>query len=149
VPIARIDFAPSHRPPTAGRALLATFAAIAGSLAADALVVVIGQALFPATRGYDHFQFGDYATLTIVGIVIAALGWPVITRISSAPRWVYSRLAVLVTVVLLLPDLWLLHQRQPGRAVAVLMVMHLAIAVITYYAMVLIARASPSESSES
>jgi hypothetical protein len=34
--------------------------------------------------------------------------------------------------VLLLPDVYILHQGQPARAVAVLMVMHLAIALITY-----------------
>jgi hypothetical protein len=52
-----------------------------------------------------------------------------------------SRLAVLVTLVLLLPDVWLLHQHQPPRAVAVLIGMHLAIAVVTYFALVLLAPA--------
>ena len=65
-------------------------------------------------------------------MVIACLAWPVVTRISSAPRWLFFRLAVLVTLVLWLPDLYLLDLGQPGRAVAVLMVMHLAIALVTY-----------------
>jgi len=46
---------------------MATLAAVAGSLAADALLVVIGQAVFPGTRGYAHFQFHDYAKLTVIG----------------------------------------------------------------------------------
>ena len=120
--------------------LLALAVSIAGSLAADAILVVIGTTLFPSTKGYAHFQFHDYAKLTVIGVVIACLAWPVVTRISSAPRWLFFRLAVLVTLVLWLPDLYLLDLGQPGRAVAVLMVMHLAIALVTYNSLVHIAR---------
>ena len=97
--------------------------------------------MFPSTKGYVHFQFGDYAKLTVVGVIIACAGWPVVTRFSGAPRWVFLRLAVLVTIVLLLPDLYILHQGQPGSAVGVLMVMHLAIALVTYN---LLVRAAPA-----
>ena len=142
--LARVDFAPSHRQPSAARVLLALAVSIAGSLAADAILVVIGTTLFPSTKGYVHFQFHDYAKLTIIGVVIACLAWPVVTRISSAPRWLFFRLAVLVTLVLWLPDLYLLDLGQPGRAVAVLMVMHLAIALVTYYSLVYIARVRPA-----
>ena len=76
--------------------------------------------------------------------MIACLAWPVVTRISSAPRWLFLRLAVLVTVVLWLPDLYLLDLGQPGSAVAVLMVMHLAIALVTYNSLVHIARVRPA-----
>jgi hypothetical protein len=135
----RVDFAPAHRQPAVTRMGLATGAAIAGSLLADALIVVVAEALFPSTKGYVHFHFGDYAKLTIIGVLVACLGWLVITRLSSAPRWIYARLAVVVTLVLLLPDVWLLHQRQPGKAVAALMAMHVAIALVTYWAVVLLA----------
>ena len=46
----------------------------------------------------------------------------------------------MVTLVLWLPDLYLLDLGQPGRAVAVLMVMHLAIALVTYNCLMHIAR---------
>lgn len=62
------------------------------------------------------------AQLTIIGLVIACLAWLVVTRISSAPRWLFFRLAVLVTLVLWLSDLYLLDLGQPGQAVAVLRV---------------------------
>jgi Family of unknown function (DUF6069) len=137
--LARVDFAPAHRQPSAVRVIAATAASLAGSLAADALLVVIGTALFPATKGYPHFRFPDYAKLTIIGVLIACVGWPIVTRISSSPRWLFFRLAILVTLVLLLPDLYLLYRGQPARAVAVLMVMHLAIAVVTYNCLVHIA----------
>src|SRR5580698_11339628 len=128
----RLDFAPRHRQPGWGRIALATVASVAGSLAADALLVVIGQAVFPSTRGFVHFQFGDYAKLTVIGVLIACAGWPVVTRVSSAPRWLFFRLAVLTTLVLWLPDLYILHGGAPPKAVAVLMVMHVAIALVTY-----------------
>jgi hypothetical protein len=140
----RVDFASAHRQPSAGRVLAATIASVAGSLAADALLVVIGQAVFPSTRGYAHFQFSDYSKLTIIGVVIACIAWPVVTRISSAPRWLFSRMAVAVTLVLWLPDIYILVQGQPSKAVAVLFVMHLAIAVVTYNCLVHIARTGPS-----
>ena len=135
----RVDFAPADRQPSAGSVLAATVASIAGSLLADALLVVIGQAVFPSTRGYAHFQFSDYSKLTVIGVVIACLAWPVVTRISSAPRWLFLRMAVAVTLVLWLPDVYILVQGQPPRAVAVLFVMHLAIAVVTYNCLVHIA----------
>jgi hypothetical protein len=130
--LARIDVAPTHRPPTFGRVALATVLSIAGSLIADALLVALSTKLFPATKGYEHFQFHDYARLTFIGVLIACAAWPIVTRITAFPRWIFFRLAVIVTLVLLLPDVWIWHQHQPARAVAVLMCMHVAIALVTY-----------------
>jgi hypothetical protein len=130
--LARIDLAPRHRQPRAGRVLLATVAAIGGSLAADAILVAAGEAVFPGTRGYVHFRFADYAKLTVIGVIIACAAWPIVTRVSSAPRWLFFRLAVLVTLALWLPDLYILYRGAPADAIAVLMLMHLAIALVTY-----------------
>jgi hypothetical protein len=132
----KVDFAPTHRQPSTARLVLATVVSLVGSLALDAALVAIGQAVFPSTKGYVHFQFSDYSKLTIIGVVIACVAWPVVTRISSAPRWLFFRLAIVVTLVLFLPDLYILKQGQPARAVAVLMCMHLAIALVTYNALV-------------
>jgi hypothetical protein len=127
-----LDFSPQHAQPAAWRVLLATVASLAGSLAADAILVAIGTAVFPSTKGYVHFQFSDYGKLTVIGVIIACVAWPVTTRITSAPRWMFFRMAILVTLALWLPDLYILYRGQPAKAVAVLMVMHLAIAVVTY-----------------
>jgi len=135
----RLDFTPSHHQPAAVRVVLATVFSIAGSLLADAALVAIGTRVFPSTKGYVHFQFHDYARLTIIGVVIACAAWPVVCRVSSAPRWLFFRLAIVVTAVLLLPDLYILHQGQPARAVCVLMLMHLAIGLITYNLLVHVA----------
>ena len=142
--LARLDLAPRHRQPPAARVVLATILSIAGSLAADALLVVIGEALFPGTRGFVHFQFSDYAKLTVAGVIVACVAWPVVTRISAAPRWLFFRLAILVTLVLWLPDLYILHMGESAKAVAVLMVMHLAIALVTYNLLVHVAPVRPA-----
>ena len=148
--LARLDFAPAHRQPSALRVAIATAVSVAGSLAADAILVVIGEAVFPSTKGYVHFQFSDYSKLTVIGVLIACAAWPIVTRISSAPRWLFFWMAIAVTLVLWLPDLYILHMGQSVRAVIVLMVMHLAIALVTYNCLVHIAaiRPGPSESTQ-
>jgi hypothetical protein len=146
--LARVDFSPPHRPPSAARVVLATIASVLGSLAADAALVVIGEAAFPATKGYVHFQFSDYAKLTVIGVLIACVAWPVVARLSSAPRWLFFRLAVLVTLFLWLPDLYILDQGQSAQAVAVLMLMHLAIALVTYNLLVRVAPPQPGRSEQ-
>jgi hypothetical protein len=140
----RLDFASQHRQPSAWRVLLATAASVAGSLAADAILVAVGTTVFPSTKGYVHFQFSDYGKLTVIGVIIAGAAWPVTTRITSAPRWLFLRMAILVTLVLWLPDLYILYLGQPARAVAVLMVMHLAIALVTYTLLTRVAPVQPA-----
>jgi hypothetical protein len=128
-------------PPKPERVLLALLLALAGSLVIDALLVALGTALFPATKGYGHFHFWDYGLLTAVGVVMACAAWMVVVRLSSDPRRVLFRLAVAVTIVLWLPDVWLLIEHQPATAVAVLMCMHLGIALVTYNLLVHVAPA--------
>jgi hypothetical protein len=142
--LARLDFAPKHLQPSAVRVVLATVASIAGSLLADAVIVAISVAAMPDTKGYVHFRFADYAKLTVIGVVIACVAWPVVTRISRAPRWLFMRLAVLVTLALLLPDFYILYLGQPANAVGVLMVMHVAIGLATYNLLVRLAPVRPT-----
>ena len=143
--LVKIDFPPAHRPPAKSRVALATVVSLAGSLLADALLVVLCTAVYPSTKGYVHFQFHDYAKLTIVGVIIACVAWPIVARISSAPRWLFFRLAIVVTLVLLLPDLYILGTGQPAKAVGALVGMHLAIALVTYNALVRLAPVRPRD----
>ena len=131
-----LDFAPEHGQPSGARVVLATVVSLVGSLLADALLVVIAQAAFPGIKGYSHFQFADYGKLTVIGVIIACVAWPVTTRITSRPRWMFFRMAILVTLVLWLPDVYILVQGQPAKAVGFLFVMHLAIALVTYNVLV-------------
>jgi hypothetical protein len=134
----RIDFRPKT-PPTTSSVVVASIVAIVGSLAADALLVSVGVAIFPSTRGYSHFQFSDYSKLTIIGVVIACIGWPIVARISSQPKWVFFRAAVAVTLVLFLPDVYIWYAGQSATAVFVLIWMHVAIAIVTYLSLILLA----------
>jgi hypothetical protein len=137
----RIDFPADHPRPQGLRFGLAVLVATVGSLAADKILVAVGTSLFPLTKGYVHFRFSDYGKLTIVGVIGACVAWPIVLRISSSPRWLFLRLAALVTLFLWLPDLWILGRGQPVRAVFTLMVMHLAIALVTYNVLVHLAPA--------
>jgi hypothetical protein len=141
----RLDLNPPHRSPSPWRIVVATVLSIGASLLADAALVHLGTRVFPSTAGYVHFQFHDYARLTVLGILVAGVAWPIVTRVSADPRWLYFRLAIVVTAVLLLPDLYILYRGQPARAVAVLMTMHLAIGVITYNLLVRLAPVRPPD----
>jgi hypothetical protein len=138
--VSHLDFAPIDSQPRASRVLTASFVSLVGSLSADALLVVLGTAVFPSTKGYVHLQFHDYARLTIVGVAVACAAWPITTRITSQPRWMFLRMAILVTFVLWLPDIYILAKGQPPDAVGVLMTMHIAIALVTYNSLVRIAK---------
>jgi hypothetical protein len=136
---AKVDGPRPHRQPATARLVVAIVGALTGSFAADALLVAIANLVFPSTKGYVHFRFADYGKLTAVGVLVACLAWPIVTWISSAPRWLFFRLAVLVTLVLWLPDLWILSKGQPFDGVLGLMLMHVAIALITYNLLVRVA----------
>jgi hypothetical protein len=133
-----IDFKPRTAPRTSAVAL-ATLVAIVGSLVADWLCVKVGVSVFPGQRHYQHFQFADYSKLTIIGVLIACAGWPIVARISSQATWLFLRLAVIVTLVLLLPDAAIWYLGQPAAGVFVLVWMHIAIAVVTYLSLITIA----------
>jgi H+/Cl- antiporter ClcA len=118
---------------------LATLVAVVLSLVVDALIVVIATHLVPSTVGYVHFKFSDYAKLTVIGVIIACVGWPFVARITSRPRWLFFRLAIATTVVLLLPDLYIWRSGQPIKSVVFLMCMHVGIAYVTYQSLVVLA----------
>ncbi|HET9689774.1 MAG TPA: DUF6069 family protein [Acidimicrobiales bacterium] len=137
--LVRYDPQPAHGQPGAPRWAAATVIALVGSVVADWVVATVTVAVVPSTSGYQHFRASDYIGLTVIGVLAACVGWPVVTRACSHPRWLFSRLAVLVSAVLLLPDVALLVQGQPVAAVVGLMVMHVAIGVVTYFALTRIA----------
>jgi len=143
-----VDFVPADPQPSWPRWGVATAVALLGSLAADAALAAAGRSVFPSTAGFVHFRFSDYAKLTVIGVLVACIAWPVVTRLSSRPRWLFLRLAVAVTLVLLLPDVWIWIRGESGRGILVLVVMHLAIAVISYNALVRIAPAGEAPATE-
>ncbi len=137
----KVDLEPAEDQPPWTLFVVALVLALVASLASDAILVAVGSTIFPSVRDFPHFQFSDYGKLTVIGVSIACLAWPVVTRFSSQPRWLFLRLATVVTLFLWAPDLWILVHGEPLRGVGVLMLMHLAIAFITYNALVRIAPA--------
>jgi hypothetical protein len=138
-----IDFE-GPTPPSPLRLLVASLVALVGSLLADWLLVKLGVHVFPSTHGFVHFQFSDYARLTIIGVVIACAGWPLCTAVTSQPRRLYLQAAVAITIVLFAPDAYIWHNGASGQAVFVLVWMHIAIAIITYNSLVRLAPAGGS-----
>lgn len=136
---ARLDLAPAHRQPSTPLVVVATLAALVASIGVDELAVHVATSMFPTTRHFSHFRFADYATLTVVGVLLACVAWPAVTRLSSAPRWLFFRLAVVAMLALWIPDGWLLLRGETAKGVAVLMVMHLLIALVTYNLLVHVA----------
>ncbi|MGN6444070.1 hypothetical protein [Amnibacterium sp.] len=125
--------------PTLVRFLIAAVVSIALSLAACAAVAAATIAIDPALASYGHLQAPDWTKLTVIGIGLASLGWPVAGAIWSRARVPFLLLTVIVTVVSFAPDFWILRGGQPAGGVLSLIVMHVAVAVVTYPALVLIA----------
>jgi hypothetical protein len=131
-----IDLKPTGQYPPPGRYFTAVVVAVVGSLGANALIVALATYLNSSIKGYSHFQFDDYGTLTVIGVLAACVAWIAVLRISSEPRWLFIRMAVIVTLVLWIPDVYLFTKREPTAAVVVLMIMHLSVALVTYNALV-------------
>ena len=131
---------PKAAPPTYRRLAAAGFIAAVISLAADVVLAAAGPAAFTVPVSFSKFSFGSYGLLTVLGIAGATATWWAVTRLSSRPKWLLTRLAAGVTALFLIPDFLLLGTpANPTGPVAVLMLMHLAIAAITYTALITIA----------
>lgn len=129
---ARVDLTPATEPPTGRRMIVVSALSIVASVGIDAAIVKIATVLYPAIRGYSHFRITDYGALTAIGVIAACAAWSTVVRISSSPRWLFFRLAIIVMTFLWLPDLWLLAKHEPTKGVFALMAMHLAVALVTY-----------------
>jgi len=120
----------------------AGFGAAAVSLAADVILATIGDAAFTVPAAFGKFSFGAYGLLTVLGVAAATATWGMVMRFSSRPKWLLTRLAALVTAIFWIPDFLLLGTAgNPAGPVIILMLMHLAIAIITYAALVTLAPA--------
>jgi hypothetical protein len=131
------------------RFLLAAVLSVILSLLACAGVAAATIAAVPSLGGYEHLRWPDWTKLTVIGIVLASLGWPLACAIWSRARRPFLILTVLVTVVSLVPDIWILRQGQPAGGVLALVVMHIVVAIVTYPTLVLVApqRRAPADRS--
>lgn len=130
-----LDLPAGSAQPRWWRWLIAAIVAAVGSVAACWAIAVATAAAFPSTAGYDHFAFGDYAKLTLAGVALAVVVWPIATLLSSRARRLYLVVAVLALVASFVPDAWILYRGQPLIGVAALAVMHVAVGAVTVAAL--------------
>jgi hypothetical protein len=115
----------------------ASLTAAAISLAADLALATIGRAAFAVPSSFGEFAFWTYAPLTVLGVAGATFTWALVTRLTARPKWLFTRLVALVTALLLIPDFLLFGTPgNPAGPVVVLMLMHLALAAVTYTALI-------------
>lgn len=120
----------------------AVIAAAAVGVAADALIALIAHHA-GVTGGFKPLQVGNFAALTVLGVLAGAIGWAIIRGRAENPRRLLAWLVPAVIAVSLIPDLavgaghLLAHTTWGG--VASLMLMHLAVAAcaVTAYRLLL------------
>lgn len=140
VRLTRLDLRPSAVQPSLLRTAAGVAAGVVLSLGLNWLLVRFAITRFPDLAGFPHFQLLDFGRLTVIGALIACVGWPILTRLSSSPGWIYAWCAVLGTLVLWLPDLYIwAHLHEPGRAVMILGTMHVTVVVVSCLSMITIA----------
>lgn len=140
VRVTRLDLRPASPLPTLLRTGVGIVVGVLLSLGVNWLIVRVATTLAPSLASFPHFQLHDYGRLTVIGSLIACAGWPILTRLSSSPGWIYGWVALLGTLVLWLPDLYIwavLHE--PAPEVLVLAAMHVAVVLVSCASMVLIA----------
>jgi len=118
--------------PSGLRVVIVTSLATIASVLANAALAWLATSFDPALQHYSYFRLLDYGALTVVGVICAGVAWYFATRNLAAPRHTLFQVAVAATIVLWVPDVWLLIKHEPTRAVIFLIVMHLAVALITY-----------------
>lgn len=107
-------------------------------IVAAALAAACNAALVPVARaldvapGFEPLSYPPVVFLTVLGAVAATFVFTLVRRVSSAPVRTFTRIAAVVLVLSVLPDLVLL-QAQPAATVPgvlVLMAMHVVAAVV-------------------
>ncbi|MFW8745312.1 DUF6069 family protein [Mesorhizobium japonicum] len=137
--VLHLDLPLGRAQPRWWRWLIAAVVAGAASVGASAVLAVAGIAWIPGSASYEHFQPGDYVKLTLAGVAAGVVVWPLVTLLSTRAAGLYIALAVVATIVSFAPDLWILHLGQLPAEVLVLAIMHVAVAVVTVAALLLIA----------
>lgn len=134
-----LDLPAGSAQPRWWRWLIASAVAAVVSVAACWAIAHATIAAFPSTSGYGHFGFADYTKLTLAGVAVAAVAWPIATLVSTRARRLYLVVGVLALIGSFVPDLWILHLGQPLVGVVALAIMHVAVGVVTVAALLLLA----------
>ncbi len=108
--------------------------AAVGSAVVNSVIAAIARGPLDASPEFQPLTAPVFLMWTVVGTVVGALGWRLITRRSARPARLLRWLVPTVVVVSLVPDLLLLAaDSMPGTsvpAVLALMAMHVATAAV-------------------
>ena len=129
-----------HPSRLAGAAALAAVVAVG----IDALLALIGRSVFSVPASFTQFDPISYISLTVIGVIGASIGWAIIAAKAKDPGKLLFRLAVIVVPVTWLADAALLVAGESPIGVVILMIMHIGVGTITYFAL---SRIAPPRSS--
>jgi hypothetical protein len=116
----------------AGGLLAAAAAAVAG----NAVVALLARAA-GASHDFDPLTPPAYVPLTVIGVVLGAVGWAIVRRVAKDPAGLLRWLVPVAVAVSFVPDLALLSGDTPGKgplAVVALMVMHVVVGAVAVFA---------------
>lgn len=119
-----------------GRLLWAGPLDVIASVAANALVRAIAQAVFEVPPEFRPFAAGQFIFLTVAGTVGATIVFAVVGWLAKRPIRAFTWIAAVALVLSWLPDFGLLAaKRLPGvsvQSVGALMFMHVVAAAISF-----------------
>jgi hypothetical protein len=119
--------------------VMASIVAISGSLIACIVVVTLTSRWFPLALKNSHMQFADYYVPIIVTVAIGCAAWPVVTWISSRGRRLFLCVGIAVVVLIVALDVWIFDANRPVATAAIMVAMHLGVALVTYLSLVFLA----------
>jgi hypothetical protein len=104
----------------------------AGGLIINSLIAWAGRDLFDVPHEFRQLTLPVYASLTVIGALVGAIGWRLIATRSRRATRLLTVLVPVVLVLSLFPDtLLLVSKSQPGTTtggVLTLMLMHFGVA---------------------
>ncbi|MER6124144.1 DUF6069 family protein [Streptomyces sp. NPDC001795] len=107
-------------------------AAIVVASVANTVIALLALAA-GAPDDFRPLKASSYIFLTAVGVVLGALGWAVVRKVSKDPGALVRWLVPTVVVVSFVPD-FLLFGQGGATGVVALLVMHIAVAAIAVFA---------------
>lgn len=107
-------------------------AAIGAGSAANAVLALLARAA-NAPADFRPLQPSSYVFFTAVGVVVGALGWAAVLKLSKNPQVLLKRLVPPVVAVSFVPDFFL-FDKGGAAGVTALLLMHVAVAVVAVMA---------------
>ncbi|HEX6342572.1 DUF6069 family protein [Umezawaea sp.] len=101
------------------------------SVAVNSVIATIASSALPPGGTRMGLELQEYASLTVVGILLGALAWFLVRRHADNPRAVLRYLVPAAVLLSLVPDFGILMTGVPLLNALALVAMHLAVAAIT------------------